>query len=133
WKEEAVPEHDLPFDPEDSAPNLKAGLVLLCEQPDLSASRIQAQMTSGGHYRELKVLSWHSSHLRRGLRFQDLVVQLIQELRDLWQSRPARETASTSLLGKEPAPLLVQVVVAETEEPFLLSALAGVLKVAQQE
>src|SRR5439155_1535233 len=52
---------------------------------------------------------------------------------DLWQSHPAGEKASTSLLGKEPTPLLVQVVVADTEEPSLLSALAGVLKVAQQE
>jgi len=61
-----------------------------------------------------------SSQSRREQRFQDLVFQLIRELQSLLQSRPT-------------GPVLVQVVVTDIEEPSRLSALAGVLKTAEQE
>ncbi|TMC15504.1 MAG: SDR family NAD(P)-dependent oxidoreductase, partial [Chloroflexi bacterium] len=94
---------------------LPVTLILLCDLPDIAASSIQAQMATGGHCRSLS-----SAQSRRELRFQDAVVQLIQELQHLLQAKSVE-------------PMLVQVVVADREEPSRLSALAGVLKTAQQE
>jgi NAD(P)-dependent dehydrogenase (short-subunit alcohol dehydrogenase family) len=95
-------------------------LVLLCDLPSIEAPHLQSQMASGGFCRSL-----YSSQPSRDERFQDIVVQLIQELQHLWgkptgYSEPAR-------------PMLVQVVVAHREEPSFLEALAGVLKTAMQE
>src|SRR5262249_46458145 len=107
------------------SPVLAESLVLLCDLPDIEASRIQAQLAPRGRCRSL-----HSSEFRRGLRFQDMVVQLIQELQDLQQPRPS------GVEGALPVPtasVLVQVVVAQREESSFLEALAAVLKVAQQE
>src|SRR5437667_1386654 len=142
WKEETVPgqRRAQPLQPDDPAPLLIQPLVLLCGLPNISASRIQAQMTSGGRCRSL-----YSSHLRREYRFQDMVTQLIQELRGLQQSRLAGAPTTSPLAGKEveavgvedtipTATSLVQVVVAhEEEQPSLLEALMSVLRTAQLE
>jgi 8-amino-7-oxononanoate synthase len=60
------------------------------------------------------------SQSRRELRFQDAVLQLVQEIQNLLRSKPAGS-------------VLVQVVVARREEPSFLEALVGVLKTVQQE
>ncbi|TMC16230.1 MAG: SDR family NAD(P)-dependent oxidoreductase, partial [Chloroflexi bacterium] len=121
WKQEEIAREPQAWSlhPEDAAPMLAPQVVLLCQLPDLLASRIQAQMASGG-----RCLSLASSQPRRDQRFQDLVVQLIQQMQHLLASQAA---------GKGTSRLLVQVVVAHREEPCLLEALAGVLKTAQQE
>src|SRR5262249_29244897 len=104
-------------------------VVLLCDLPGIEASRFQAKLGSGGRCHSLPVgtrtgvnpvptVPVRQPH--REQRFQDAVVQLILEIQDLLRSRPAE-------------PVLVQVVVADIKELSRLSALAGVLKVAQQE
>jgi polyketide synthase PksN len=102
-------------------------LVLLCDLPGLLAAHIQAQLGEGGLCRNLSVGTGVNPTPQAPVRqphpeqrFQDMVFQLIQELQSLLQSRP---TGS----------VLVQVVVADIEQPSRLSALAGVLKTAQQE
>ena len=115
WKEEAVAGPPLHLSEE--APIFSQQVVLLCDIPTIEASRIQAQMAPGVLCHDL-----HSSHLRRELRFQDIVLQLIQELQHLLAG-----------VGKGLAPLLVQVVMAHREEPSLLEALVGVLKSVEQE
>src|SRR5437764_658933 len=116
WKEEVTtrvrPEHPVPL------PTQR--VILLYDLPSIQAPHLQAQMASDGHGQELKVKNWHSSQSRREQRFEDAVVQLIQELQHLQQSRPAR-------------PVLIQVVVVHREEPSFLAALASVLKTTQQE
>ena len=125
WQE--VTGGDLPHlhSPLEETPLTGPSLVLLCELPSILASRLQDQMTSGGHCRSLPALrspvpTAPIRQLHRGQRFQDLVVQLIQELQHLLRSR---------LTGS----VLIQVVVAHREEPSLLGALSSVLKTAQQE
>ncbi|TMC15469.1 MAG: KR domain-containing protein, partial [Chloroflexi bacterium] len=103
-------------------------LVLLCDFPGILASRIQAQIVGEGYCRSLL-----SSQAHRAQRFQDMVVQLIQELQHLRQSHPAEVTQEAGTSLTTVAPFLVQVVVAHREEPSLLEALLAVLKVAQQE
>jgi len=117
WKEKAIAERgqaSLQRSSEETLPPTEL-LVLLCDLPGILASRIQAHMSSHGRCRSLL-----SSQRRREQRFQDAVVQLIQELQCLQQSRPAGQ-------------VLVQVVVAHGGEPSLLEALVSVLKTAQQE
>src|SRR5438034_1497335 len=131
WKEEAVGRQSLAEETPSSAVGtgpcvcsltpVAAPLVLLCDLPGIEASRLQAQLIEGG-----RCLSLRSIQFRRDHRFRDAVVQLIQELQHLQQSRSADG-------GKGLAPFLVQVVVAHREEPSFLEALVGVLKVAQQE
>ncbi|TMC18201.1 MAG: SDR family NAD(P)-dependent oxidoreductase, partial [Chloroflexi bacterium] len=111
WVDVAIPRQSL----EDPAPIRASSLVLLCDLPSILPSHLQAQMPPGGRCRSLS-----SSQSHRGLRFQDAVIQLIQELQHLQQSKPA-------------GPVLVQLVVADSEQPYSLSALAAVLRVAQQE
>ncbi|TMC14724.1 MAG: hypothetical protein E6J34_23315, partial [Chloroflexi bacterium] len=124
WQEETVPEREPASlsHTADQVAHLTQPLVLLCDLPHITASRMQAQMASGGRCRSL-----HSSQVRREHRFQEVVLQLIQELRELRQSPPLEASSTTK------APMLVQIVVAQREEPSLLQALVGVLKVAQQE
>src|SRR5439155_976560 len=117
WKEKAVGGQALPLHPSEEAPIFAQQVVLLCDIPSVEASRLQARMTSGVLCRSLS-----SSQSRRELRFQDVVLQLIQELQHLLAG-----------VGKGLVPFLVQVVVAHREEPSLLEALAGVLKPAEQE
>jgi len=131
WKEEAVGRQSLAEETPSSAVGtgpcvcsltpVAAPLVLLCDLPGIEASRLQAQLIEGG-----RCLSLRSIQFRRDHRFRDAVVQLIQELQHLQQSRSADG-------GKGLAPFLVQVVVAHREEPSFLEALVGVLKWGQQE
>jgi acyl transferase domain-containing protein/glyoxylase-like metal-dependent hydrolase (beta-lactamase superfamily II)/2-polyprenyl-3-methyl-5-hydroxy-6-metoxy-1,4-benzoquinol methylase len=120
WKEETVSM----YKPEATTEPLALGafnpLVLLCDLPDTLASRIQSQMASGKFCRRLSVNFGHNSPSRREQRFQEAVLQLIQELQHLLQSCPS-------------GPLLIQVVVGRQKEPSFLEALAGVLKTAQLE
>ncbi|TMC15826.1 MAG: SDR family NAD(P)-dependent oxidoreductase [Chloroflexi bacterium] len=116
WKEETIP--ILPHSEEVDTPI--ESLVLLYELPDSLTSYIQSQIASEGHGQGLKVHKWHCKQFRREQCFQNAVIQLIQELQHLVQSRPEGQ-------------LLVQVVIGSTEEPSFLEALTGVLQTAQQE
>src|SRR5262249_25582020 len=99
-----------------ASPSWACSLILLCDLPQIEPLSLQARLASG----ELKVKNWQSPQSHRAWRFQDMVVQLIQELKLLLQSQSEGW-------------VLVQVVVAHREEPTLLEALAGVLKTVQQE
>ncbi|TMC14601.1 MAG: SDR family NAD(P)-dependent oxidoreductase, partial [Chloroflexi bacterium] len=108
-------------------------VVFLCELASIHASRIQAQMASGERCRSL-----HSQRARRKERFQDIVVQLTQEIQSLLRSRlPGKQVEAMGMgLASPPSaavPLLVQVVVASREEPSFLEALVRVLRTAQLE
>ncbi|TMC24759.1 MAG: SDR family NAD(P)-dependent oxidoreductase, partial [Chloroflexi bacterium] len=127
WKEVAGTshrDHDAhlarPSDTSQASPLYIRQLVLLCDLPAISTSRIQAQLGENAYCCHLT-----SSQSHREERFQDAVIQLVQEIQRLL-SKPTGYSQSIE-------PVLVQVVVAHKQEPTFLEALVSVLKTAQQE
>ena len=100
WKEGVIPEQEQapPLHLLEEAPPSTERLVLLCGLPNIEASRLQAQMTLGRPSGGVQVHHWSSSQPRRDQRCQDAVVQLIQEIQRLLQSRQTVPTASHSLV-----------------------------------
>ena len=80
-------------------------LIVLCDLPESLASRIQAELAVDGHCRSLSIgmptgpSSASQAQLQRAQRFQEALVQLIQELQRLW-SKPKGTT--TTLLFSTP-------------------------------
>src|SRR5436305_10132717 len=114
WKEAEIPSPGPSEEPllASAATRGLVPVVFLCELASIHASRIQAQMASGERCRSL-----HSQRARRKERFQDIVVQLTQEIQSLLPSRlPGKQVEAMGMgLASPPSaavPLLVQVVVA---------------------